>query len=267
MKKSNQDVRQQVIVHIPHSSTFIPALFQKEFLIQGEELHRELLCMTDWYTDELFSYYDSVSIIHNYSRLVCDPERFLNPFEETMYQNGMGMYYTHTAKGKQMKYHPLTQKQSLKAYKTALKIYNKHHDKLRACVDEQIANYGKALIIDGHSFSSVALPYESVETANMERPDICIGVDLFFTPVELVNFAVYYFEELGFRVRINFPFTGTLVPNPHYMQKSETVKSIMIEVNRKLYMNEETGEKLDSFPVIQETIRNFLYSCALLYLY
>ena len=45
----------RIIVHIPHSSTNIPKIFQQEFLPEKEKLHSELLCMTDWYTDELFA--------------------------------------------------------------------------------------------------------------------------------------------------------------------------------------------------------------------
>ena len=214
--------------------------------------------MTDWYTDELFLFDNCILVIHTCSRLVCDPERFLNPYDEEMYLKGMGMYYTHTARGKQMKRHPLACKESLDSYGLALTVYEQHHNKLRLCVDEQIMNYGKALIIDGHSFPSVALPYEPMENFNTERPDICIGADIMFTPNELVRMAEDYFKSQGLRVMINTPFAGTLVPDPYYTQNSTAVKSIMIEVNRKLYMNEKTGEKLDSFDAIHNMIKRFL---------
>ena len=89
----------RIIVHIPHSSTKIPKLFRKEFLPEKEKLRSELLCMTDWYTDELFSCPDCLTVVHQYSRLVCDPERFLDPEEEIMWRKGMGMYYTRMSDG------------------------------------------------------------------------------------------------------------------------------------------------------------------------
>ena len=258
MRKGNVSKEQQIIVHIPHSSISIPSPFQKEFLIQDDELNQELLCMTDWYTDELFSSDNCIPVIHTCSRLVCDPERFLNPYDEGMYQKGMGMYYTHTAGGKQMKRHPLACKESLDSYGTALSIYEQHHNKLRSCVNDQITNYGSALIIDGHSFPSVALPYEPPGNFNIERPDICIGADNLFTPDVMVDLAKDYFEGRGLNVMVNTPFVGTLVPDPYYTQKSMVVKSIMIEVNRKLYMDEKTGEKLDSFSDVHNIIKGLL---------
>ena len=65
----------RIIVHIPHSSTNIPKIFQQEFLPEKEKLHSELLCMTDWYTDELFACPGCLAVVHQFSRLVCDPER------------------------------------------------------------------------------------------------------------------------------------------------------------------------------------------------
>ena len=76
----------KIIVHIPHSSTNIPEIFQREFLPEKEKLHSELLCMTDWYTDELFACADCMTVVHRYSRLVCDPERFLDPEEKKVWK-------------------------------------------------------------------------------------------------------------------------------------------------------------------------------------
>ena len=249
------NVSKKVIVHIPHSSTSILPPFLREFMIQGNELKQELLYMTDWYTDELFSCNNCISVIHSCSRLVCDPERFLNPYDEGMYQKGMGMYYTHTSGGKQMKRHPLSCMESLDSYRIALDIYEKHHAKLRSYVNAQIINYGDAIIVDGHSFPSIALPYESDEN---ERPDICIGADNIFTPDWMINLAKEYFESRGLSVLFNTPFAGTLVPQPYYSEKSKKVKSIMIEVNRKLYMDEKSGVKLDSFGNVRNIISGFL---------
>ena len=59
----------RIIVHIPHSSTNIPKIFQQEFLPGKEKLHSELLCMTDWYTDELFACPGCLAVVHQFSRL------------------------------------------------------------------------------------------------------------------------------------------------------------------------------------------------------
>jgi len=45
---------------------------------------------------------------------------------------------------------------------------------------------------------------------------------------------------------MNQPFSGSIVPS-NYFQKDKRVFSVMIEVNRRLYMDETTGEKSVSY--------------------
>jgi N-formylglutamate amidohydrolase len=59
----------------------------------------------------------------------------------------------------------------------------------------------------------------------------------------------------------NRPYNGTYVPLK-YLGKDKRVSSIMFEVNRNLYMNESSGEKLIIFPemknILKELINNLL---------
>ena len=232
-----------IVVHIPHSSTVIPDIFREDLKLNEEALRNELLCMTDWYTEELFSCEGCETVVHRYSRIVCDPERFLDPEKECMWQQGMGMYYTRASDGQRIKPSPLTSQNGLRHYGLALEIYQKHHETLRQAVDRQLEQYGSALVIDGHSFSSKRLPYEKAGRT---------------TPEELLAEAMEYFTQKGLCVAVNTPFAGTMVPEPFYSQRDRRVRSLMIEVNRRLYMNEVTGEKNGDFTQIQEIIQGFL---------
>ncbi|HEX2967404.1 MAG TPA: hypothetical protein VHO84_16585, partial [Syntrophorhabdaceae bacterium] len=49
------------------------------------------------------------------------------------------------------------------------------------------------------------------------------------------------------------PFSGTLVPI-EYFRKETAVAGIMIEINRRLYMNEETGCRLSEFEKVRREI-------------
>ena len=255
-QKTSEEPR--IIVHIPHSSTNIPEIFQQVFLPGKEKLHSELLCMTDWYTDELFACQDCLAIVHQYSRLVCDPERFLDPEEEIMWQKGMGMYYTRMADGNLLKRNPLCSREGLRSYGKALQIYQQHHSRLTEAVRHQLKYFGKALLIDGHSFSETVLPYEPKVNQQRYRPDICLGTDPVFTPDALLCAAKDYFTKAGLGVAVNTPFAGTIVPEPFYSLKDKRVQSLMIEVNRSLYMNEKTGEKKSSFDEVKDVICDFL---------
>ena len=91
-----------------------------------------------------------------------------------------------------------------------------------------------------------------------ERPEICLGSDAYFTPGTLLAAAEDYFVQKGLHVAVNTPFAGAIVPEPFYSSRDKRVRSLMIEVNRSLYMNEETGEKNEAFDEVQNILREFL---------
>jgi len=103
----------------------------------------------------------------------------------------------------------------------------------------------------------VPLPYELDQSE--DRPDICLGTDAFHTPRVLAESAQRIFEEAGFSVAMNRPFAGALVPAAHYRSDSR-VMALMIEVNRRLYMDEQTGERRPDFATIQTRVQDVMRS-------
>lgn len=104
--------------------------------------------------------------------------------------------------------------------------------------EEGLRAHGRALIIDGHSFPDRPLPMDL--DRNPERPDICIGTDPFHTPPGLVRALAVACGALGWTVAVDRPYAGTLVPAAWYRCDPQ-VLSVMIEVNRRLYL-EETAQ-------------------------
>jgi len=115
-----------------------------------------------------------------------------------------------------------------------------HHRRLDECVSRHLQTFGRAIIIDCHSFPSTPLPYELVQ--DPRPPDICIGTDAFHTPRWLSEILISAFESLGYRVSVDTPFAGTIVP-ASFFNRSDRVLSVMIEIRRDLYMDEKTGER------------------------
>ena len=99
--------------------------------------------------------------------------------------------------------------------------------------------------------------FEAANSRSPNRPDICIGTDDFHTPEWLEKKLFTSFERHGFSVELNRPFAGSIVPMKYY-QKEPRVLSVMIELNRKLYMDEKTGEKSDRFENIKEILSETL---------
>ena len=65
------------------------------------------------------------------------------------------------------------------------------------------------------------------------------------------------FECLGYSVAADYPFSGTLVPMKHY-HRDRRVLSVMIEINRSLYMDEKTGRKTEGFLAVKEDIASVI---------
>lgn len=237
-----------ILIHIPHSSYFIPNKFKELFYLTDDELLAEQLKMTDSYTDELFNIPETQKIICPVSRLVCDVERFRNKNEEEMTTQGMWVCYIKTSNLKLLKKVNKTHENEILS-----NYYDKHHNNFNQQVTSILNKQNICLIIDAHSFPSKPLPYELY--SQKHRPDICLGIDDYHTPKYLAEYFYKYFTDLGYNTLINSPFKGTIVPLNYY-QKNKKVISIMLEINRSLYMDEVTGQKNHNFNKVKKDIFN-----------
>ena len=225
-----------IILHIPHASTVLPN--EVAFLLGAKDLAYEVDAMTDHHTDQLFDLSGARRCVFPVSRLVVDPERFI---EDSMESVGMGVVYTHTAAGEALR--AISEIDRLALINS---YYHPHHTALTRMADECLEKHNQCLIIDCHSFPAQPLPYEN----DLNRPDICIGTDAFHTQPELEATLVNSFQEYGYSVAINSPFAGSLVPIDFY-RKEPRVQSIMVELNRGLY---STPDKLSKLQIHLEQV-------------
>jgi N-formylglutamate deformylase len=249
------------VLHVPHSTALIPEEDRPGIVLSDDELRRELLVMTDWFTDELFNGVPDAPemICFPVSRLVLDPERFEDDAKEPMAARGMGVIYTTTSHGGRLRMPP----SSTERERLIDTYYRPHHARLTGAVAELLARHGKALIIDCHSFPSAPLPYEPDQ--DPARPGICIGTDPYHTPRRLADYVMDAFETAGFTVQFDRPFAGALVPTSYWRQNAD-VSSFMIEVRRDLYMDETTGKRRPEIKqiagrlseIIGKVIENFM---------
>jgi N-formylglutamate amidohydrolase len=243
------------VLHVPHSSTTIPPDVRRRIRLTDAALRRQLHLLTDWFADALFALPPETAVTVRFpvSRLVVDPERFLDDDREPMAARGMGVIYTRTTDGKELRRPPTA------AQRTALiaRYYRPHHAALDAAVDAALAAHGRCLLVDCHSFPSRPLPCDLDQTT--ARPDICLGTDPFHTPRWLVDFARQRFAAAGFRVEVDRPFRGALVPAGHYVRDA-SVSALMIEVGRRLCMDEGSGEKGVEFEAVRAALRGIVLS-------
>jgi N-formylglutamate amidohydrolase len=242
-----------IVCNIPHAGLSVPTQCKESFTLSEEKLTHEVSYMADMYTDELYGELAHVAsfIKPTISRVVVDVERFENEDEEPMARVGMSAFYTKTSGGELLRTINQAQRKELET------IYHEYHETFTTLVEKTLASQGRAIIVDCHSFPSVPRVYEPDQ--ELFRPDICIGTDSYHTPQELTDFLVSHFTNAGYSVKINSPFAGTIVPMSHY-HKDGRVVSVMIEVNRKLYMNEETFERSEDFSSTARTISRCVIS-------
>lgn len=238
----------QIVLHVPHSSTIIP--YHDGYLVGEYSLRKEMLKLTDWYTDDLFDSGENFTIKADFSRIFCDPERFSDDSQEIMAHYGMGVLYEKNDGGEVMRIvTPELKERILKDY------YWPHHTKLSNAVNTQLQLFGKALILDCHSYPSKPFKRDIDKRAN--RPDFNIGTDAFHTPKHLIEVSKALFENLGYTVGIDWPYRGSIVPLEHYNQ-NKNVQTIMLEINRALYMNEPGNEKSEGYSDIKMLVGEFI---------
>ena len=222
---------------------------REQILLDDEALQRELVRLTDWHTDHLFSWVldmGGTMFVNELSRLVFDPERFADDSQEPMAARGQGVVYTHGTEGQL-----LAQISEAERAERIRELYEPYHKGLTALVGSKLAEFGCCIILDCHSFATVPLQSELDQRA--DRPDICIGTDAFHTPTELAEELAQAFTREGFRVARDTPFPGALVPL-EYWQRDKRVIAVMVEVRRGLYCDEETGERGERFEECREKV-------------
>ena len=213
------------IIHIPHSSLEVPKEFRERLLVDDEYFGKENKYISDYKIDE-FIPKDYPNIVKfNYSRMFCDVERYLDDSKEEMAKYGMGAIYNKDSNGNEF----IKLDDKYKQY-VVNNYYKKHHQKLDLMVEKLLKKYNECFIIDLHSFSDEFV-YKMFNKKN--NPDICIGINKSNYDVDLLEKTINHFSNCGYSVMINYPYSGSIISN-----KYPTVKSIMIEVNKRVYSTE-----------------------------
>ena len=222
------DVSSPVVLHVPHSSRRIPVDVRGDILLTDHTLSTELDAMTDCHTAELAEAIASAMsvrpwlAVNPWSRLVVDPERFLDDREE-MNQVGMGAVYLKASDGADLR--------SPDPARDALLIdhyFRPYASALSSLTTTLLKRHGRVLVVDVHSYPEHALPYELHKSER--RPEVCLGVDDLHTPADLVTGVIATVGEVV-SVAVNEPFHGCYIPDP-YFGVEPRVQGIMLELRR-----------------------------------
>jgi N-formylglutamate amidohydrolase len=224
---------ENIVLNIPHAGVRGLGSIKCDNKVN---LLAEVRKWTDWYTDLIFipEKNDRIKhIIADYSRFAVDVERLL---DDPLEKKGQGVIYTKY--NEQQRYVDEEERTKLMAY------YYDYQDRLKSMLSEH------SLLIDCHSFPS-----------DLSDVDICIGYNEDWSkPTDFViDLVVESFKQQGYKVGINTPFSNTIAPETGY-----TYNSIMIELNKRVYLNEQTLDFNENAPKLREQLAS-LYSLLLRY--
>ena len=127
-----------------------------------------------------------------------------------------------------------------------------YHAALQALLNDQIAHFGEAILIDCHS-----MPHEAIEgfgPADAPRPQVVLG-DRFgaSAAARIVDKVEAAFVAAGLRVARNAPFAGAFITQ-QYGRPSRGQHVIQIEIDRSLYMDEALIRPNANFAAIKQLL-------------
>lgn len=195
-----------IVLNIPHSSDYLCDIDSWD-----KDISEDVLKWTDTATDLLFHSNDKRvnEVICLYNRFSVDVERLENDVLEEV---GQGILYT-----------DFNGKHRTIGEKTREKLMAYYHRHIKSLSDRIIDE--NTLVIDCHSFPR-----------DLSDIDICVGFNEDWSKPsnEVLDTIVKHFEELGYKVGINEPYSNSISP-----KKDFAYQSVMIEVNKRVYLNEE----------------------------
>lgn len=229
----------KIILHIPHASSSFDFARQEELETVWRRMAEPLI---DWYTDELFmpSCHNErvIPIVFDTCRTLVDVERMCH---DPLESKGLGITAYSLLQGHKVR-------ESIEEDIRYMKKYLDHHHRLANLLVE----HHNSLIIDCHSFSSRPTVLQPDVSRNHDV-DICIGFndDIIKPDKDTLDIVEQHFSEKGYKVSFNIPYS-----NSKTVETPAIYKSLMIEINKSLYMDECTLQKNAAFESLKYDIES-----------
>jgi N-formylglutamate amidohydrolase len=244
-----------ILITVPHAGNIYPDLFIKNLKINLCEVRR----IEDYQSNKILDQIDEQMadiIIAQCSRAVVDLNRSRNAIDHSMFTQvfehepvsekqmikyGLGVF-PNKIFGKTILKSPLP-------FSYAIHMLEHYYDPFHKSLNKQIMylnnTFGFCYHIDLHTMPSKAL-------LNFKKePDIVLGDNFGKScSIGLINYFQNVFQENGFTVEVNNPYAGGFITR-NYGNPSKGVHTIQIEINRKIYMD-ENKLSLKDMNIIQE---------------
>lgn len=196
----------------------------------------------------LYALFPHMYIDANRHELDIDPDLVVLPWpvplQPTVSKRGLGLI-----KGKSRYGEPVQERKlTFDEIEDRLNRYHRpYHRELKAIIDRAQSSFGKVYHLSCHCMSAVGAPTHP--DPGQERGDFCVGnaVDGRATSSpEFLEYVADLIRQQGFSCAVNFPYGGGEI-NRRYGDQSRGIESILVEINKKNFMDVKTFKKNEGF--------------------
>jgi len=254
-------IRAPVLFNSPHSGRIYPPEFLANSKLDALTLRRS----EDAWVDELFgdvvtmgaplmrAHFPRAFVDLNREPYELDPAMFAEPLPagantgSLRVAGGLGTIPRVVAEAAEIYAHPLP---LAEAHSRIEQLYKPYHRDLKTALGDIRRGFGGALLVDCHSMPSHARDRRAL------RPDVILG-DRFGMACagEIVEVAEKSLRGVGLSVVRNRPYAGGFIAQRYGLPTSGT-HALQIEVNRALYMNERSLERIRGFAALKDHLNH-----------
>jgi N-formylglutamate deformylase len=132
-----------------------------------------------------------------------------------------------------------------------------YHAAVKAAIDAAHARHGYSVHINCHSMPAVAGSH-ATDFPGEKHPDFVLGNRDHSTSSEaLLLFIAQHLKQLGYSVALNHPYKGVELVRRHSAPEQGR-HSVQVEINRGLYMNEQTFELNAGFAPLYDNLKSLV---------
>jgi N-formylglutamate amidohydrolase len=259
-----------LVLASPHSGSRYPA----EFLAMTKLGRSTLRLSEDCYVDELIAgapahgvpvlraLFPRVYVDANREPLELDPAMFEDKLPENAVTDsprvaaGLGCIPRLAANDREIYGRKL---RFAEAERRLASCYRPYHQALKALIQETRERFGGCLLIDCHSMPSIG---GHGERDGRNRVDFVLGDCFGASCADAVTAtAEAWLRQDGAHVRRNNPYSGGYVTQ-HYGRPAEGIHVLQIEINRAIYMDEQSLERRPDFTGTQRRLDGLIAALA-----
>ncbi len=254
------ELKLPLVFNSPHSGRIYPSTFLAASKLDPRTLRRS----EDSFVEELFGFVTDMGapLLHaHFPRAYLDVNREPYELDPVLFRDGLP-HYANTqsvrvvgglgtiarivSESDEIYREPLSVEAALERIN---RLYTPYHDTLAGLLLDAKREFGLAVLIDCHS-----MPSNTMADQSAGRPDFVLG-DRFGTSCngELTRLAASQLEALGYAVALNKPYAGGYITE-HYGRPHKAQHVLQIEINRSLYMDEQSFQKSPGFTRLRASL-------------